>query len=141
MKDFSKILMARESPKNHCLGPTGAWLVPATNWDRPRTRITKNAHYFVSLEARHSNAFGWVEELRNPVTADGLQQLDREALRRRSPPSAPIEMPEVSWYEAYLEGVSRYPSGTPMACAFREVRLPGVARRSLFVHKVIFHDM
>lgn len=138
MSMYTKILVARESTKNRCNGPEGAWLVPASNADRPGFRLPNDEHYFVSLEGRIGNLFGWVEELDREITPEELQDNDRSSLKK-SFPGIPAEVPGLDSYVKYLKAVQRFATGTPMACDIREVKLPGSQKSEINVHKVIFH--
>lgn len=137
---FDKILVGRESPQNNCKGPDGERLVPATTVDASSARLRKDAHFFVSLVGRHTNAYGWVASLAQPMTPEELLAADRASLRGKLGDDAEIEMPPLEWYVSYLRSVGKRKADEPMACHWRDVRGPGVNRRELSVHKVIFHD-
>lgn len=134
-KVYSKILIARESPQNKCAGPTGDWLVPALPKDVGRSTGTLG---FVGLVHRRHNRYGWVDEIPKPVTALELRGEDRRSLRTLYGDIADAVLPEVTWYESYLDDIASNKIGTPMTAGWRDVRGPGVSRRELHFHRVIF---
>lgn len=136
---YNKVLVARDSHENGCLGPPGEWLVPATSQDSPRERLGADAHFFVTIRGRVPNAFGWVVELQDAITAGALADLDRAGLRARLGDDAPLSRPPLEWYEVYLKAVSGQAAGVPMASSWRHVRGPGVNRDEVTVHRVFFY--
>lgn len=100
--------------------------------------MASDQHYFVALQGRRANLFGWVTSVNGPISAEEIRESDRASLRARLGDDAEIDLPPLEWYARYLEAVARYPDGTPMACDFREVRLPGAQKRYLNVHRVFF---
>ena len=113
---FDKILVGRESPQNNCKGPDGERLVPATTVDASSARLRKDAHFFVSLVGRHTNAYGWVASLAQPMTPEELLAADRASLRGKLGDDAEIEMPPLEWYVSYLRSVGKRKADEPMAC-------------------------
>ncbi len=137
-QSFDKILVARFSPKNGCAGPAGEWLVPAG----PAETIGKvtTSHRFVSIRGRHVNKFGWVSQTAVPFTAKDLEGMDSNGLRGKLGDDASVVLPPTGWYESYLKAVERLSVDTAMGCDWREVNLPGVQRRELWVHMVRFYE-
>lgn len=135
---FHRILGARESPQNGCVGPNGEWLVPATSYDY-LDRAPGDKHVLVTLRGRHRNRFGWVIETTEPLTANSLREADGRALRAYLGDDAMVDLPDETWYQNYLNAVAKYEPGTPMTCHWRVVRGPGVKRRELYTHLVKFY--
>ncbi len=135
-KRYSKLLVARLSPPNRCFGPEGATLVPALPTDDAPFRRGVDQHFFVDVETGTANLFGWVAEARQSLTVGELVELDHfrsaEAGLLRAPP-------DLEWYASFLEALARQPVGTPMGCSWLEVKLPGVEKRVLKTHKVLFY--
>lgn len=136
---FTRILVARQSPQNGCEGPDGEWLVPAAPSDIRTRKLARDSYVFVTVQGRRANKYGWVADLGRDLGAEELRQMDGLGLRARLGDDAVFELPEVDWYERYLRAVSRFEAGTPMVSDWREVRGPGVNRRELVTHKVIFY--
>lgn len=134
VKVFTRLLLARESPSNKCLGPDGSWLVPAGPGDRADVRLGEDEHFFVSLPSRQTNIFGWVGAVPG-MTIDDLMSADKLAWGNDR-----VELPSRDIYLSYLSAVAKQEPGTPMACHWLESRLPGRHRRVLRVHKVIFQQ-
>lgn len=129
---FQRALVARLSPPNGCEGPAGALLVPAPPFGLEKSASDAAPHSFVSLPDRRPNRYGWVAELPEPITAEGLRMLDSESL------GGQCTLPDVDWYEQHLRAVSRIDPGKPMAVGWRVIRLPQTVRRELITHRVIF---
>lgn len=127
---YGKVLISRHSPKNLCFAKEGEILVPAGPKDKMRGRLPKDDHFFVGLETGLPSRYGWVKELDSPITAEELARLKD---------GAQVKQETVRDCRLLLESVARYPEGTPMACHFIEVKLPGEGRRKLKIHKVIFY--
>lgn len=138
-REYTKILVARLSPQNRCLGPEGAWLVPALPGEEARLRLRGDNHVFVSLPDRASNVFGWVAEPPEKLTAEGLRATDSAASRQSAAGSSPVDAP-VEWYAAYLDAIERHPAGTPLYCHWMEVKLPRAQSRRLRFSRVIFYE-
>jgi hypothetical protein len=138
-KSFSRILTARESPKNRCFGPEGHRLVPALRGDSASFRTKTDDHFFVSIPGRLGNHLGWVTLLPEPTTADELRVMDLESRGLRPEGDEPAA-PPLEWYLAYLEAVERQPVGTPMASHWVQVNLPGAQSRKLRIHKVFLYE-
>lgn len=139
MRQYTKILTARTSKKNRCSGPDGAWLVPASNRDHSGFKLGDQEHFFVTLEGRAPNLFGWVNLLDEPLTAEDLQNRDRCSLVGVTGEERGVEVPDLAAYDAYLKKLATYAVGTPMAATIQEVKLPGAKRRSVIVHKIRFY--
>ena len=128
---YEKVLIAKHSPKNLCFASEGEILIPARPGDEMRGGLPKDDHFFVGTETGLPSRYGWVEEVDNPITAEGLARLkEGDAIRPET----------VNACEILLKSAARYPKGTPMACHFLEIKLPGEESRKLKVHKVIFHQ-
>jgi hypothetical protein len=57
--EFDRLVVARHSPENKCLGPEGAVLVLASRLPPTPTHGTR--HYFVDAATRRfRNSYGWV---------------------------------------------------------------------------------
>lgn len=137
---YNKILVARNSPQNKCLGPEDAYLVPASPNDRAAFALRNGEHFFSSLTGRISNMFGWVESIANPITAEDLLAMNTASILRMEGDDASNELPDIEWYIRYLRSVSRQENGTPMGCSWVVTNLPGARMRKLNVHKVLFYN-
>lgn len=137
---YNKILTARLSLPNKCLGPAGDQLVPAAPSDKASFPLPADEHFFVTLRNRQSNLFGWVTVVSTPFTVDAVMLADHAAIRANYSDEYGLELPGREWYLGYLEAVNKQKEGTPMACGWIQVKLPGARNRSLRVHKVFFYD-
>jgi hypothetical protein len=125
---FSKVLVARHSPKNKCYANEGEWLVMAQPEHRMRGGLPKDHHFFMGVESHEPSRYGWVREIEH-----GIKPID---LAARYNPDPPNEL--VASCGHLLESLSKQKNDTPMAATYLEV---GVIKkvRTLRVHKVFFY--
>lgn len=136
-RPYTKILVARRSPTNGCAGPDSGWLVPAPPQESAGKAV--GSHRFVAIRGRHGNKFGWVSQMATPLTAADLMNMDLAGMRGKCGDDAAITVPALAWYESYLHAVDRIGVDLAMGCDWREINLPGVQRRELWVHLVRFY--
>ena len=125
-----KVLIAKHSPKNLCFSRRGELLVPAGPDDVMKGQLPKDAHFFVGVETGKPSRYGWVRELDTSITAEELARL-----RGRGEPDEET----IHRCEVLLQSAAMLPEGTPMACHFQKIKLPGIEKRKLRIHRVFFY--
>lgn len=131
--NYRKILIAKHVPKNLCFAQEGEILVPASSMEKmPGRKLPNDHHFFVGVQTALSSRYGWVKELEEFITAEGLAQLkDGDETKDET----------IQLCELLLKSVTNLQGGTPVACHFAEVGLPPRPRRKeLKIHKVIFYS-
>ena len=128
---YKTVIVAKHSPDNLCFAQEGEILVPAGPKDKMRGKLPQDAHFFIGVETGLPSRYGWVKELDYALTAAELARLRA---------GGKISQETIDFCEILLASVTKYAAGTPIACHFLDINLPGEERRrELRVHKVIFY--
>jgi hypothetical protein len=128
---YQKALIARHNPKNLCFAQRGELLVPAGPGDVMKGQLPEDHHFFVGVQTGRPSRYGWVKELDVSISAEGLARLRSKDV---------VDEETIHRCEILLQSAAKLPEGTPMACHFQEIRLPGVRERKLRIHKVFFYQ-
>jgi hypothetical protein len=125
---FSKLLVARHSPKNKCYAPDDAVLFVRS---APSVDLRKDTHhYFTGAGYRSTRSrYGWVKDVAPFVFDDFVRQHLNE-----------IELSEDdrAHLKTMLQSIAKLPAGTPVAASY-SVRGVEVKRPIFVVHQVVFH--
>lgn len=126
---YTKILVAKHSPKNGCYAPDGQPLtVKAREVVPQKDHVT---HFFVSTsDLKTKSKYGWVKEV-EPLTLTLF--LERYLSGRN------LNDLELEHIKTMLTSIRRLPVGTPVAATYSS---RGVLKKvmQLTVHKVFFYD-
>ncbi|MFC7373061.1 hypothetical protein ACFQPF_15580 [Fictibacillus iocasae] len=137
MKQYSKMLLAMGDADFNDYADKGDWLYIATSKDtkKGRFRLPHYIHYFVALtEKRMPSEIGIVKQLKKPITAMVLAELD---YRSRNKNLSLLTDDQLAEYEWFLEKVNAQPEHTPMAVTWQEKVFPKKEKK-LNVHKKFF---
>lgn len=126
---FTKILIAKYSPKNGCFACDGDVLSIKPRKSLPQRDHLR--HFFVSVrDFKRKSRYGWVEDVKSFTLTDFV----RDHLS-----NSELSTAELSHIYTMLTSISSLPKGTPAAATYS---LRGVHNRvmQLTIHKVIFYN-
>src|SRR3954454_1061984 len=125
---FTRILVAKYSPKNNCHVKEGDTLAVTSRKTVPQSESVE--HFFVSATDLKTRAsYGWVKEV-EPFTLDEF--LARSELNERI---AVEDRPQI---KAMLCAIDKLPPGTPVAATYSRRGIEK-KRMELIFHKVFFY--
>jgi hypothetical protein len=143
MIKYNKILVGKRFEKKKCFANDGDILVIASDKDKFKGRLPKNAHFFVSINDRLPSIFGWVKETDKEYTAVDIARLDYKSKFKKEPENDSfISKEELDKYEDYLKKINQLADESTMAVDWREkTNLTTYQKeKKLWFHKVVFYN-
>ena len=136
MESYSKVLVARYSPENHCYACEGEVLSlqPRSKVNVSKTGVVKPQHHFVSgQDGKTPSRYGWVRECRQSFTVDDFIESHITPWRRI------VSSSEREGIQIMLHAIQSLPENTPVTADYS---LYGIIEKrvELKVHKVIFYQ-
>ncbi len=142
MDKYTKILIAKKNKKNQCYCNDGDILYFASNSDRFKGKLSKNRHFFVSLNDRLPSLYGWVIESEQEYTALDLARKDYISKNNKEPDSDGfISETELKEYNNFLKKLNKMKPDSVMAIDWKEKLNIDTYKKekSLWFHLVKFY--